>query len=93
MASAASEAEHSTTKAGRRAPLGGRRSTTLPGGTPLKPSTEDKAEGRFHEVKGKLEEQAGKLGLNPELEAQGRHERVAGKVQRVIGKIKGLLGK
>ena len=42
---------------------------------------------------GKLEEQAGKLGLNPELEAQGRHERVAGKVQQVIGKIKSILGK
>ncbi|MGZ6207720.1 MAG: CsbD family protein [Syntrophales bacterium] len=59
----------------------------------MKSSTEDKAEGRFHEVKGKIKEVAGELSDNPELEAEGTGEKIAGKVQEKIGEVKKVLGK
>ena len=37
----------------------------------MKPSTTDKVEGKFHEVKGKVKEAAGHLTNNPSLEAEG----------------------
>jgi uncharacterized protein YjbJ (UPF0337 family) len=55
-------------------------------------STKDQAEGTFHEVKGKVKEIAGKLGDNPELEAEGGGEKIAGKVQKKIGQVKEVLG-
>jgi uncharacterized protein YjbJ (UPF0337 family) len=57
------------------------------GATVIKPSTKDKAEGKFHEVKGKVKEKAGKLTNNPDLEAEGTVEKVAGKVQGIISKV------
>lgn len=59
----------------------------------MKSSTKDKAEGTFHEVKGKVKEVAGKLTDNPKLEAEGTEERIAGKVQEKIGEVKKVLGK
>jgi len=59
----------------------------------MKSSIKDKAEGTFHEVKGKVKEVSGKLSDNPELEAEGTSEKIAGKVQEKIGKIKKVLGK
>jgi uncharacterized protein YjbJ (UPF0337 family) len=59
----------------------------------MKSSIRDKTEGTFHEVKGKAKEMAGKLGDNPELEAEGTNEKIAGKVQQGIGKVKKVLGK
>jgi uncharacterized protein YjbJ (UPF0337 family) len=59
----------------------------------MKSSTSDKAEGTFHEVKGKVKEVAGKLTDNPKLEAEGTGERIAGKVQEKIGEVKKVLGK
>ena len=47
----------------------------------MKSSTKDKAEGKFHEVKGKIKEVAGELRDNPKLEAEGTDEKIAGKVQ------------
>jgi len=47
----------------------------------MKSSAKDKAEGAFHEVKGKVKEVAGKLSDNPKLEAEGTGEKIAGKVQ------------
>jgi len=58
----------------------------------MKSSIRDKAEGTFHEVKGKIKEVAGKLGDNPKLEAEGTGERIAGKVQEKIGQVKKILG-
>jgi len=58
----------------------------------MKSSIRDKAEGTFHEVKGKIKEVAGKLGDNPKLEAEGTGERIAGKVQEKIGQVKKVLG-
>ena len=41
----------------------------------MKSSTKDQAEGRFHKVKGKIKEVAGKISLNPDLEAEGKDEK------------------
>jgi uncharacterized protein YjbJ (UPF0337 family) len=59
----------------------------------MKSSTKDQAEGKFHKVKGKVKEVAGKLSDNPELEAEGADEKIAGKVQEKIGQVKKVLGK
>ena len=40
----------------------------------MKPSTEDQAEGKFHEVKGKIKEKVGKAAKNPNLENEGARE-------------------
>ena len=59
----------------------------------MKSSLRDKAEGTFHEVKGKVKKVAGKVSDNPELEAEGADEKIAGKVQEKIGQVKKVLGK
>jgi uncharacterized protein YjbJ (UPF0337 family) len=38
----------------------------------MKQSTEDKASGKVHEVKGKIKEKVGQLTNNPDLEAEGQ---------------------
>ena len=59
----------------------------------MKSSTKDKAEGTFHELKGKVKEVAGKLSDNPKLEAEGTGEKITGKVQGKIGQVKKVFGK
>ena len=59
----------------------------------MKSSTKDKAEGKYHEVKGKIKEMAGELTDNPELEADGTSEKIAGKVQKKIGEVKEVFEK
>ena len=59
----------------------------------MKSSTRDEAEGKLHQVKGKIKEVAGKLSDNPELEAEGTDEKIAGKVQEKIGQVKKVVGK
>ena len=59
----------------------------------MKSSTRDKAEGTFHEVKGKAKDMAGKITDNPKLEAEGKAEKIAGKVQEKVGQVKKVLGK
>ena len=59
----------------------------------MKSSIREKAEGTFHEVKGKVKEVVGKLSDNTELEAEGTGEKIAGKVQEKIGQVKKVLGK
>jgi len=59
----------------------------------MKPSTKDKAEGKYHEVKGKIKEMAGELTDNPKLEAEGTSEKIAGKVQKKIGEVKEVFEK
>jgi uncharacterized protein YjbJ (UPF0337 family) len=53
----------------------------------MKSGSKDKAEGTFHEVKGKVKV-AGKVSDNPKLEAEGIGEKIAGKVQKKIGQVK-----
>jgi uncharacterized protein YjbJ (UPF0337 family) len=54
----------------------------------MKSSTKDQAEGKYHEVKGKIKEVAGELTDNPKLEAEGTSEKLAGKFQTKIGEVK-----
>jgi uncharacterized protein YjbJ (UPF0337 family) len=58
----------------------------------MKSSTQDRAEGMFHRIKGKLKETAGELSDNPMLEAEGTGEKIAGTVQEKIGQLKKVLG-
>lgn len=53
----------------------------------------DKAEGKFHEAKGKVKEEAGDLTDNPKREAEGKAEKNSGKAQGRIGEVKKVLGK
>jgi uncharacterized protein YjbJ (UPF0337 family) len=59
----------------------------------MKQSTEDKASGKVHEVKGKIKEKVGQLTNNPNLEAEGQGEKIGGKVQKKIGQVEKVLGK
>jgi uncharacterized protein YjbJ (UPF0337 family) len=59
----------------------------------MKPSTKDNAEGKFHQMKGKVKEKAGQLTNNRDLEAEGTLEKAAGKVQGVIGRVEKALEK
>jgi uncharacterized protein YjbJ (UPF0337 family) len=59
----------------------------------MKQSTEDKASGKFHEVKRKVKEKAGQLTNNPDLEGEGQDEKVGGKIQKKIGQVEKVLGK
>jgi uncharacterized protein YjbJ (UPF0337 family) len=44
-------------------------------------------------VKGKVKEIAGKVSMNPDLEAEGQEENRTGQVQEKIGEIKKVVGK
>jgi uncharacterized protein YjbJ (UPF0337 family) len=58
----------------------------------MKSSTQDKAEGKFHEVKGKVKEVAGKVSDNPKLEAEGTVEKITGHIQEKVGQVKKVWG-
>jgi uncharacterized protein YjbJ (UPF0337 family) len=53
----------------------------------MTPSTKDQLEGKFHEVKGKVKEEAGHAVGNPDVEAEGQSEKLAGKVQKKVGQV------
>jgi len=59
----------------------------------MKSGTRDETEGKFHQVKGKIKEIAGKVTMNDDLEAEGKKENKGGKAQEKIGEIKKVLGK
>jgi len=59
----------------------------------MKSSTRDKAEGKFHQMKGKMKEVAGDMTDNPKLEAEGAVEKVSGRVQEKMGEVKKVWGK
>ena len=59
----------------------------------MKSSMRDKAEGKFHQMKGKIKQVAGKISDNPKLEAAGTVEKISGKVQEKIGQLKKVFGK
>jgi uncharacterized protein YjbJ (UPF0337 family) len=56
-------------------------------------STKDKIEGAMHEVKGKVKETVGHAVNNPDLEAEGKGEKLAGKVQKKVGQVEQVLEK
>ena len=60
--------------------------------TNMKRSMKDKAIGMSHEVKGKIKETVGRATHNPNLEVNGRVEKISGKVQKKIGQLEKRLG-
>ena len=58
----------------------------------MKRSTKNQADGKFHAVKGKVKETAGKLIDDQELEAEGVGEKIAGKVQKKLGQVEKVVG-
>ena len=59
----------------------------------MKTSTKDEVKGKFHEVKGTVKQEVGKVTNNPDLEAEGKVEKVGGKVQKKIGQVEKVLEK
>ena len=59
----------------------------------MKSSTKDNAEGKMHQVKGKIKETVGKAVGNPDLEVEGKVEKIEGQVQEKVGQIKKVLDK
>ncbi len=53
----------------------------------MKPSTQNKIAGKFHEAKGKMKQKVGQLTNDPRLEGEGIDEKIAGKVQKKIGQV------
>jgi uncharacterized protein YjbJ (UPF0337 family) len=58
----------------------------------MKPGTQDRTEGKFHEVKGKIKEEVGKATNDPDLEVSGKAEKKAGKVQEWISRAEKAVG-
>ena len=56
-------------------------------------STKDKAEGKFHEVKGKVKEKVGRATNDPNMEAEGQDEKVGGKIQKKVGDVEKVFEK
>ncbi|HEX9165537.1 MAG TPA: CsbD family protein [Gemmatimonadales bacterium] len=59
----------------------------------MKASTRNQTKGILRRMKGGLKEGVGDLIDDPELEAEGKVEKVAGKVQEEFGKVEKHLGK
>lgn len=59
----------------------------------MKSSTKDNAEGKMHQVKGKIKETVGKAVGNEDLEDEGKGENLEGKVQEKVGGVKKVFGK
>jgi len=59
----------------------------------MKDSTKDTAEGAFHEVKGAIKGQLGKLTNDPDLEADGIVENISGKIQQKIAQVEKIIEK
>jgi uncharacterized protein YjbJ (UPF0337 family) len=58
----------------------------------MKPSTQDRTEGKLHEVRGKMKEKVGKATNDTDLEVSGKAENKAGKVQEWIGRAEKAIG-
>ena len=50
-------------------------------------STKDQLTGKAHELKGAAKEMAGQVTADPELESEGRVEKIAGKIQTKVGQV------
>ncbi len=58
----------------------------------MKPSTQDRTDGKLHEVKGTVKEEIGKATNDPDFEVAGNAEKNAGKVQNWIGRAEKAVG-
>jgi uncharacterized protein YjbJ (UPF0337 family) len=59
----------------------------------MKSGTQDKVEGKLHQVKGAIKEAVGKATDNQDLEIEGKIENLDGKVQEKVGQIEKVAGK
>jgi len=59
----------------------------------MKRSTKNQVAGKLHEAKGKIKEKAGQLIDDPELETEGKAEKIGGKVQNKIGQVEKVIDK
>ena len=59
----------------------------------MKQSTKDQVQGAYHEVKGKIKEEAGKLTDSSKLQKEGATEKVAGKIQKKAGQVERVFEK
>ena len=59
----------------------------------MKPSTKDKAKGKFHELKGAIRAKVGKATNNRRLQAAGIGEKVTGEMQVKLGRAETILEK
>jgi uncharacterized protein YjbJ (UPF0337 family) len=58
----------------------------------MKPSTQDRVEGKAHEIKGAVKEEVGRMTDDPDMEDEGSVEKIGGKIQKTLGKIEKKLG-
>jgi uncharacterized protein YjbJ (UPF0337 family) len=58
----------------------------------MKSSTQETAEGKLHQLKGKSKQVLGKIFKNRTLENEGKAENLKGNVQEKIGQAKKVLG-
>jgi len=56
-------------------------------------STKDKAQGKFHEVKGKAKEKVGRATNDRNMQAEGQDEKVGGKIQKKVGDVEKVFEK
>src|SRR5271166_4554480 len=59
----------------------------------MKSSTEDRIEGTVHEAKGAVKEKVGEVLHSPDLETEGKDEKLAGQVQQNVAQVKKLFKK
>jgi uncharacterized protein YjbJ (UPF0337 family) len=55
--------------------------------------TKDEVKGKFHEVKGTVEEKLGRATNSPHLEDEGTAEKVGGKIQKKVGQVEKVIEK
>ena len=59
----------------------------------MQDSTIDQLQGMAHKLKGSVKEAVGHLTNNPDLEAEGRIEKIGGHVQEKVGQVEKVLDK
>ena len=59
----------------------------------MKSGTQDKVEGKMHQVKGAIKEAVGKVTDDREMEIEGKVENLDGKIQEKVGQIKKVVEK
>lgn len=59
----------------------------------MKSSTLDTVEGKARQADGKIKQVVGKAVGNPDMEAEGRVEKISGKIQEKVGQIEKVVGK
>ena len=59
----------------------------------MKSSTEDRVKGTLREAKGAVKEKVGQVLNSPDLETEGKSEKLVGQVQQKVAKVKTLFRK